>query len=73
MASAFLTEAEARSASAFSPGSSLEDLVGASPPEEELEDPTEALLQRIALRVRQGYILTEEEKETLREASEREQ
>ena len=71
MACAFLTEAEARSAHAFSPGPSLEDLVVEE--EQQVEDSLEARLRRIAARVHQGYILTEEEKELLREASEREQ
>ena len=87
MASAFLTEAEARSARACVPStstvsSSLDDLVDntntstqqrEAEREEEATTTLEARLQYIATRVTQGYILSEEEKEVLRLASELEE
>ena len=88
MASAFLTEAEARSARACVPSSSaggvsssLDDLVDNTSTsthhreaEREEEATTlEARLQYIATRVLQGYMLSEEEKEVLRRASELEE
>ena len=86
MASAFLTEAEARSARACVPSSStggvssLDDLVDntstSTQREAEREEEAttlEARLQHIATRVTQGYILSEDEKEVLRLASELEE
>lgn len=72
MAESFLTEAEARSARACAL-STLEELVERQPAAAQTESSfPDARLEAIAERVRQGYILSEEEKEVLREASERE-
>lgn len=73
MASEYLSEAEARSASACAPVPSLEDLVDSRVEPQEVADSLEARLQQIAARVHQGYLLSEEEKEVLRKASEREE
>jgi hypothetical protein len=74
MASAFLTEAEARSArTACASVSTLEDLIDVLSEVDSERADFEARLERIVTRVQQGYILSEEEKEVLREASEREE
>lgn len=75
MASEFMSEAEARTASACAPVPALEDLTDSRIRTEAQEavDSLEARLQQIASRVRRGYLLSEEEKEVLRKASEREE